>query len=151
VRVSAANERAALSALQEGLTAMLEAYRTTADADDALLADADASLPPRRRAAVALRLGEKRVLHAALAELAQRLRDVDAAAAATGDTTDESSDEDAPAVPAVEESAVVSGAMAAAKAPEAAAALAAYFESLLQEEGQSGEAEGGESALDSLD
>jgi histone-lysine N-methyltransferase SETD3 len=136
-RVSADNERAALGALQQGLRAMLEAYPTSAERDEALLgAENAASMAPRARAAVELRLGEKRVLLAALEELALQLSAVDQGS---------SDDDEEP--PTVEEAAAV--AMAVGKAPEAAAELAAYFESLLAEEGK-GEGEGA-GRLDGLD
>jgi histone-lysine N-methyltransferase SETD3 len=138
VRVSADNERAALDALQEGLRAMLDAYPTSAERDEAQLgADDAADLSPRVRAAVELRLGEKRVIAAALERLAQRLSAVE------GNSSDE---DDEP--PSVEEAAAV--AMAVGKAPEAAAELAAYFEAMLAE-GAAGDEEGGRSASTELD
>ena len=140
VRVSVDNERAALGALRDGIEAMLRAYPTACAADEALLADA--ALPERRRAAVELRLGEKRVLEAAARELALRLKALD-------DEPAESAEDAARRT------------MGGAKAPEAAAALTAYFETLLAEEeaaaaqpAEAGEAEEKEqqsSALDALD
>jgi hypothetical protein len=112
-RVSVDNERAVLGALRDGIEAMTRAYPSACVADEALLAD-DA-LPERRRAAVELRLGEKRVLEAAARELALRLKALD----------------DEPAESAED---VARRTMGGAKAPEAAAALTAYFETLLAEE-----------------
>ena len=136
-RVSVDNERAALAALRDGVEAMTRAYPTASAADEALLADA--ALPERRRAALELRLGEKRVLEAAARELALRLKALD----------------DEPAESAED---VARRTMGGAKAPEAAAALAAYFETLLQEEEaaaaageQPAEAAAAGEALDGLD
>ena len=136
-RVSIDNERAVLSALRDGVEAMTRAYPTASAADETLLADA--ALSERRRAAVELRLGEKRVLEAAARELALRLKALD----------------DEPAESAED---VARRAMGGAKAPEAAAALAAYFETLLQEEAaaaaageQPAEAAAPGEALDGLD
>jgi len=135
VRVSIDNERAALSALRDGVEAMTRAYPTASAADEALLADA--ALPERRRAAVELRLGEKRVLEAAARELALRLKALD----------------DEPAESAED---VARRAMGGATAPEAAKTLAAYFESMLKEEEaaageQPAEAAAAGEALDELD
>jgi hypothetical protein len=142
VVVSDANEEAVLRALHGGLEAMLGAYPTTSEADEALLASAD-SLPARRRAAVELRLAEKRVLRAGVDLLERALQDpqkrIPAAGAAAGDSDDE------PPPQLVEE--LANKAMATGQAPEAAAALTAYFETLLAET----EGAAGTSALDGLD
>ena len=135
VRVSIDNERAALGALRDGIEAMTRAYPSACAADEALLADE--TLPEgRRRAAVELRLGEKRVLEAAVRELALRLKALD-------DEPAESAEDAARRT------------MGGAKAPEAAAALTAYFETLLAEEEAGGvqqPAEGaGEQPAEALD
>ena len=134
-RVSVDNERAVLAALRDGIEAMTRAYPSACAADEALLADD--TLPERRRAAVELRLGEKRVLEAAARELALRIKALD----------------DEPAE-SVED--VARRTMGGAKAPEAAAALTAYFETLLAEEeaaaaGASEQQASDEPALNALD
>lgn len=76
-RIGASNERMALSALAGGLEAMLGQFPTTAEEDEAILRQGD--VPPRRRAAVALRAAERRILRASQEAAEQRLSQLDPA------------------------------------------------------------------------
>lgn len=139
-RISASNERMALSALASGLQAMLGQFATAPEEDEALLLRGD--LPPRTRAAVLLRAAERRVLRASEEEAEQRLMQLDpakdprpAAPAAPAAT--------APAAAPAEEKQQAEEPEPPARA--AAEVLADYFRSLEAggEEQQGGGADGG--------
>jgi len=105
-RVSDENETAALRTLHAALEDMAGAYGTGALEDELLLRGG--GLAPRRQAALALRLAEKRVLAAALRATEARMEEEEARRA--------------------DRAAAVAG----------AAPLTAYFQALLREEGEGG-------------
>lgn len=138
-RIGASNERMALSALASGLQAMLGQFATALEEDEVLLQQSN--LPQRRRAAVTLRMAERRILEASQAAAEQRLMELDP-------SNDPRPAAPAPApAPATAAPPALPEAEAEPPAKAAAEILAEYFKSL---EAGEGEGEGGNEGANNI-